>query len=68
MENEKKKWISVRITETLERTVTIKASSVPEAMSKVREAYYHEDIVLMAEDCTGVDFTIVDDDVDDDDE
>ena len=53
-----KKTFKVCITETLERVVELEASDAKDAMRKVRESYYHEDIILASEDLTSVDFSI----------
>lgn len=44
----------VEITETLQRMVEVEAASVENAERQVRTAYRAGDIVLDAEDCTGV--------------
>jgi hypothetical protein len=58
MDNEEKTF-KVCITETLEKVVEIEASDAKEAMRNVRNLYYHEDIILMSEDLTNVDFSIM---------
>lgn len=58
MDNEKKKFIKVCITETLERVVEVEASDEKEAIRKVRDAYYDEEIVLVSDDFTNVDFSV----------
>ena len=49
---------NVEITETLQKTVSVKAKSPDEAESKVREAYRREEYVLDAGDHTGTDFAV----------
>ena len=44
----------VEITETLQRSVEVKAASAEDAERKIRAAYRAGDIVLDAEDCAGV--------------
>lgn len=58
-----KKWrakrlkeYDVKITETLERTVTVQASSKEEAEEKVNAAWSNSEYVLDSEDFVGVDF------------
>lgn len=60
MENQKEKTYKVEITETLQRTVEVKASSSGEAIEKVKELYRNEDIVLDYNDFMGNEFEIVD--------
>ena len=50
------KEFDVTITETLERTVTVKAASQEEAEQKVEDAYNNSEHILDAEDFTGVQF------------
>lgn len=50
------KEYDVKITETLEKTVTIKAASREEAEEKVRQAYYDSEYILDYENFTGVEF------------
>ncbi len=54
----KKKIIKVCVRETLERVVEVEASDDKEAIRKVRDSYYDEDIVLTSEDHVGTDFLI----------
>ena len=60
MENQKEKTYKVEITETLQRTVEVKASSSGEAIEKVKESYRSENIVLDWQDFVGNEFEIVD--------
>ena len=50
------KEYDVKITETLERTVTVQASSKEEAEEKVNAAWSNSEYVLDSEDFVGVDF------------
>ena len=50
------KEYDVKITETLEKTVTVEAASREEAEEKVRQAYYDSEYILDSENFTGVDF------------
>lgn len=52
------KEYDIRITETLEKAVTVKANSREEAESMVVDAWYNSAYVLDSEDFTGVDFTV----------
>lgn len=52
------KEYDVTITETLEKTVTIKASSIYEADLKISEMYRNEEIVLDETNYTGVEYNI----------
>ena len=54
------KEYDVTITETLQRKVTVEASSQSEAQNKVSDAWDHQDYVLGAEDFVGVAFDTVD--------
>ncbi|MDO4649679.1 MAG: DUF3846 domain-containing protein [Eubacteriales bacterium] len=54
------KEYDVMITETLQRKVTVEASSQLEAEQMVTDAWDHQDYVLGAEDFTGVTFNTVD--------
>ena len=56
----KEKFFKVEITETLQRTVEIKAESEQSAIEKVKDMYRNEDIVLGYEDFIENDFQIVD--------
>lgn len=47
---------TVEITETLKRTITIKAYSDTDALLKVKEQYDNEEIVLSSEDYDGTEF------------
>lgn len=48
----------IKITETLEKVVIIKAFSEQDAKSKVRTAWKNGDYILDAEDFQGVAFTV----------
>jgi hypothetical protein len=52
------KSYNVRITETLERTITVKANNRDEALDKVKSDYKHETHVLDADDFKCVNFTV----------
>ena len=52
-----KQSFSVTITETLKRTVTIKAESITEAIQTVTNDYYNSKYILSADDFDGVSFT-----------
>lgn len=43
----------VKVKEILEREVVVEAKNLEEALDKVKDAYYQEDIVLDYNDCTG---------------
>ncbi len=47
----------IEITETLQRTETIEAECLGEAIDKAMDMYYKQQIVLDAEDMKGVEFT-----------
>ena len=47
---------SVTIKETLQRTVQVKANSMEDAIAKVEEMWYNQEIVLTADDFTTVRF------------
>ena len=47
----------IKITETLEKTVTVKAESMEAAQAKVEEEYYNSEHILDSENFTGVDFS-----------
>lgn len=49
---------SVKITETLQRSVIVQANSPDEAIESVREEYDNEDIILDSSDFNGVDISI----------
>lgn len=51
------KEYDIKITETLEKTVTVKAESVEAAQAKVEEEYYNSEHILDSENFTGVDFS-----------
>jgi len=53
------KEYDVEITETLQRTVKIKANSQCEAEEKAADAWAHGDYVLDAEDFVGADFKAI---------
>jgi hypothetical protein len=55
----KENLYSVRITETLERTIQVKAASRDEAKDKVADGWKYETHVLGAEDFKGVDFKVL---------
>ncbi|MDO4515054.1 MAG: DUF3846 domain-containing protein [Lachnospiraceae bacterium] len=50
------KEYDVKITETLEKTVTVQAESRDAAEEQVKSAYYNSEYILDAENFTGVDF------------
>ena len=50
------KEYDVKITETLEKTVTVQASSREEAEEKVNAAWSNSEYILDSEDFVGVDF------------
>ena len=49
------KEYDIKITETLEKTVTVKAESMEAAQAKVEEEYYNSEHILDSENFTGVD-------------
>ena len=51
------KEYDIKITETLEKTVTVKAESMEAAQAKVEEEYYNSEHILYSENFTGVDFS-----------
>lgn len=54
------KEYDIKITETLERTVTVKAASKDEAEEMVKDGYYKSEHILDAEDFKEVDFKMAD--------
>ena len=50
------KEYDIKITETLEKTVTVEAASGEEAEELVRQAYYGSEYILDSENFTGVEF------------
>ena len=50
------KEYDIKITETLEKTVTVKAESMEAAQAKVEEEYYNSEHILDSENFTGVIF------------
>ena len=50
------KEYDVKITETLEKTVTVQAESHDAAEEQVRAAYYNSEYILDSENFTGVAF------------
>lgn len=50
------KEFDIKITETLEKTVTVEADSKEEAEEIVKDAYYNQEHILDSENFTGVDF------------
>ena len=50
------KEYDVKITETLEKTVTVEAESRADAEEQVRSAYYNSEYILDSENFTGVEF------------
>ena len=50
------KEYDVKITETLEKTVTVEAKSRADAEEQVRSAYYNSEYILDSENFTGVEF------------
>lgn len=57
---EEKGIFKVEITETLQKTYAIEASSASEAISAVKEKYYNQDIVLDDNDYIATEYNIVD--------
>lgn len=55
------KEFAVEITETLQKTVVVKAESLEQAYSLVKSAYNAGDIILGAEECTDVSFGLRED-------
>ena len=51
------KEYDIKITETLEKTVTVKAESMEAAQAKVEEEYYNSEHIPDSENFTGVDFS-----------
>lgn len=51
------KEYDIKITETLEKTVSVKAESKEAAQAKVEEEYYNSEHILDSENFTGVDFS-----------
>ena len=51
------KEYDIKITETLEKTVTVKAESMEATQAKVEEEYYNSEHILDSENFTGVDFS-----------
>ena len=51
------KEYDVKITETLEKTVTVQAESHDAAEEQVRAAYYNSEYILDSENFTGVAFS-----------
>lgn len=51
------KEYDIKITETLEKTVSVKAESMEAAQAKVEEEYYNSEHILDSENFTGVDFS-----------
>jgi hypothetical protein len=49
------KQYEVEITETLQRVVKVKARTLDEAITQVKESYKHEEIILDSSDFVGVD-------------
>lgn len=49
---------TVKIEETLARTVEIEARNALEAEEKIRNMYRNEDIILTSEDYFGTDFSV----------
>lgn len=49
----------MKVTETLSRTVIVDANDKDDAISKVEQAYYNEDIVLDYKDYDGYDISAV---------
>ena len=50
------KEYDIKITETLEKTVTVEAASHEEAEEQVRQAYYDSEYILDSENFAGVTF------------
>ena len=55
-----KQTFKVEITETLQRTIEVEAEDLDDAISKAKEKYYNEEVVLDSEDYIDTEFTIVD--------
>ena len=49
----------IEIMETMCRVVTVEASSVEEAMAKVKDDYHNAEIVLDYDDFLGVEFNLI---------
>lgn len=56
---EEKKEFVVYITETLQRKVVVEASNESEAINKIADKYYNEEIVLDSTDYLSVDFDAI---------
>lgn len=54
------KKFTVEITETLQRQIEVKAEDRSEAISKVKEIYYNEEVVLDSGDHIDTEFNIID--------
>lgn len=54
------KEYDIKITETLEKTVTVKALSKDQAQEQVQQAYYNSEHILDSENFTGVQFDTLD--------
>lgn len=54
------KKFTVEITETLQRQIEVEAADKNEAISKVREKYYNEEVVLDSGDYIDTEFNIID--------
>jgi hypothetical protein len=50
----------IEITETLQKTIEVDADNLSDAISKVKELYYKEDIVLDYSDYIDTDIKVVD--------
>lgn len=60
----KKQTFKVEITETLQRTIEVEAEDLDDAISKAKEKYYNEEVVLDSEDYIDTEFTVVDEEKD----
>ena len=56
---EEKKEFVVYVTETLQRKVIIEANNESEAINKITDKYYNEEIVLDSTDYLSVDFDAI---------
>lgn len=54
------KKFTVEITETLQRQIEVEAADKNEAISKAREMYYNEEVVLDSGDYIDTEFNLID--------
>ena len=54
------KKFTVEITETLQRQIEVEAADKNEAISKAREKYYNEEVVLDSGDYIDTEFNLID--------